>query len=384
MLGIGKKKFEAMQLIIIQPWFTGKGHPAQSLINTASAIGNDGRIDYLVSFDRNSTQCHTSMERLVSFGRVFKFNVNTQTGKSNTIRALISLVRLRLSGHRYQRIFFFDATLPVLALLWLAFSWLVGVQKLSVLHLQGPEVIGGGWLGRYFVKCFLKHSSIRLYLRTEELAQAWMAEYTGEIRYLPSLEIPTENDKHSEQCSESNGTQNIKVRFGIIGQIRPGKGIDKLVPIFQNNPSIGILTVAGTFFDDESRTRLSVLEKFEGFINRFLSEVELIQLSAEQDYLLMLYDEGWDPRLESAVLYLAARVNRPVVVYDKGWSGRKVREFGCGLLATENVDNLAKILKEAPHPGDDAYSKLLEGVAKFKMAHSAASLRGKVVRELVE
>ena len=108
----------------------------------------------------------------------------------------------------------------------------------------------------------------------------------------------------------------------------------------------------------------------------------MLACAAEQDYLLMLYDEGWDPRMESAVLFLAARVQCPVIVYGGSWSGRMVKEFSCGLLACDEREKITAFLQSVPRPGTLEYTKLLEGISAFREAHSVASLRAKVVSEL--
>lgn len=102
-----------MRLLIIQPWFCAIGHPAQSLINMASAIGRDERVDYLVSSNRESGFFLDSMERLRARGPIESYVATT--GDSNTARALLALWRMRLKGRQYQRLF--DESLFELALL---------------------------------------------------------------------------------------------------------------------------------------------------------------------------------------------------------------------------------------------------------------------------
>ena len=371
------------KFLIVQPWFCGFGHPAQSLINTASAIGRDDRVQYLVSINNSVEPCLNSMNRLKAWGEVHSFSTSDPAGTSkwNTVKALWAICRLWIKGCRYQRIFFFDASLVRLALLWPIFSLVIAVDRVGVLHLHGPEPMNRSWLIRWMVRRFLLRPDVRLYLRTEELAKAWSDSYInvpcGHIRHLPSLEIPDGNGcQYALQPSE-------QLRFGIVGQVRPGKGIDWLVPLFQENPLIGKLTVAGAFFNEECRERLPVLDGFEGFINCFMPEGEMLEQASAQDYLLMLYDEPWDSRLESAVLYLAARVNRPVIVYSKGWSGRKVREFGCGILAPADHMEVAELMKTLPMPGSAGYAALLDGMDGFRRAHSVESLRDMVLDELI-
>jgi hypothetical protein len=367
-----------IKLLVIQPWFSAIGHPAQSLLNMASAFGNDERVDYLVSFSEESEFCRNALEWLRVWGEVASFSVTTPTGASNTIRALLALWRMR--RRNYQRIFFFDESLFTIALLWPVFSLWLPVERISVLHLFGPKMGKQNWLERRVVNQFLRRSDVRLYLRTEELAQAWRDSYSSAadevIRWLPSLEIPDEHPRFTRNESAD------AISFGIIGQIRAGKGIEWLVPAFRSGAALGRLTIAGEFANPQSREQLAVLQGYEGFVSGFLSEYELLERAATQDYLLMLYDV-WDGRMESAVLYLAARVNRPVVVYGDSWCGRMVREFGCGAVAPAGHDETLDLLRRLPRPGTPEYAGLLNGMEAFRSAHSVSSLRGKVLQELL-
>jgi len=369
-----------MKLLIVQPWFSAIGHPAQSLINMASAIGRDEHVEYLVSSGGDSEYFREEAERLKAWGKVESFAVTTPVGDSNTVRALMALWRMRLKGRRYQRILFFDESLYILALLWPLVALLLSTERLSVLHLFGPIVGRRNWLRRFIISRFLNRREVRFYLRTEEMTQAWRDVFrsvsSGHITYLPSLEIPDDEPRQYSKKSPDS------LAFGIIGQIRVGKGIEWLVPAFQNNATLGRLTVAGEFNMPQTREQLSVLNGFDGFINCFLSENDMLERAGEQDYLLVLYDL-WDKRMESAVLYLAARVNRPVIVYGDGWSGRMVREFGCGVVAPIERKAIMALLRSLPRPGSAEYVGLLKGMDAFRQAHSVKSLRGKVVQELL-
>lgn len=372
-----------MQLLIIEPWFGAIGHPAQSLINMASAIGRDERVDYLVSMNADSELCLNSMQRLKTWGEVHGFPVKTFVGRGNTLRAFWALWRLWIKGDRYQRIFFFDSTLPVLALLWPIFARICSVERISVLHLHGPELVDrSSWLSRLVTRRFLMRPDVKFYLRTEELAQAWSGAYKDVIKgntisTLPSLEIP-DGAVYQHPLLPTD-----QVRFGVIGQIRPGKGLDWLVPAFQRNPDIGKLVVAGEYASQESRALLSFLDDFDGFVQCFMSEDEMLERASRQDYLLMLYDGAWDKRMESAVLYLAARVNRPVVVYGDSWTGRMVREFGCGVVVPVDHQQAEECLRSIPRPGRAEYAGLLDGMTAFRKAHSVESLRPVLMQELL-
>jgi hypothetical protein len=370
------------KLLIIQPWFGAVGHPAQSLINMACAIGKKEDVHYLVSLNNSPDSSMNSMERLKVLGDVSSFTVSTPSGRSNTIIALFKLVSLKIRGYRYQRLFFFDASLMALAFFWPVFSRVLLVDRISVLYLQGPESISESWLYRWIINRFLMRSEVKLYLRTEELAKAWTNSFTvtgGPISHLPSLEIP-DGDEVVQQDVLLPSEQ---LKFGIIGQVRGGKGIDWLVPIFQEEPAIGKLTIAGAFYNHKCHEQLSLLDEFEGFIECFMPEEMMLKLAAQQDYLLMLYDGIWDPRMESAILYLAARVNRPVVVYGASWSGRMVHEYRCGVLASKDRKEAVELFKRLPRPGSAGYTELLNGMNAFKRAHSVEALRSVVLQELL-
>lgn len=371
-----------MKLLIVQPWFTAIGHPAQSVLNLASALGKNGDVDYLVSENSQAGSFSGLIEKLRGWGKVESFPVTTEVGESNTFRALLALWRMRLQGSRYQRVYFADESLYTLALYWPLFALLVGIDRLCVLHLFGPEM-GPGRMARwrrFVIGKFLRRRDVRFYLRTEELAVSWRKDYkmvgSEHIRYLPSLEIPDEEPRRYPEKDSK------EVAFGIIGQIRFGKGIEWLVPVFQNNKHLGNLTVAGEFNTPQTRLQLSVLDRYEGFVNKFMTEEEMMERVAQQDYLLMLYDQ-WDKRMESAVLYLAARVNRPVIVYGDSWSGRMVREFGCGLAVSEDRKQIIELLAKVPRPESVEYRRLLKGMEAFRQAYSAKSLRDTVVQEIL-
>jgi hypothetical protein len=369
-----------MKLLIIQPWFSAIGHPAQSLVNMASAIGRDERVDYLVSTSDESDICNESIAKLGSWGEVETYKVTTPVGDSNTVRALLALCGMRLKGRKYPRIFFFDESLLALALLWPLVALCFPTERLGVLHLFGPLLGRRNWVRRFVIGRFLKRREVRLYLRTEEMAQAWRDAYpsvaSDHISYLPSLEIP---DEEPRQYPVSHSVEST---FGIIGQIRVGKGIEWLVPAFQRDTSIGRLTVAGEFASPQSKEQLSALEGFNGFINCFMKESDMLERAASQDYLLMLYDM-WDKRMESAVLYLAARVNRPVIAYRDSWCGRMIREFGCGVEAPAERGEIVNLLRKLPRPESAEYEGLLKGMDAFRQAHSVQSLRSMVIRELL-
>ena len=366
---------------IVQPWFSAVGHPAQSLINTASVLGKQAGFNYLISVEPDAPRIESSISKLGEHGKVTCFKVSTPSIREGTFKAILQLRKLLENNRDSEQILFFDAHLVMLAGLW---PLLVGFKKFSrvgMIYLMGPERILRSRIAGWLVQRFLSYPEAVLYLRTEELQEAWHEAFPSvpqaRIRYLPSLEIP------DDSLIFPDPTPSEQLKFGIIGQIRRGKGIEYLIPLFQENPQIGALTVAGTFNNLTEREFFPVLLGFPGFLNTFLSEKDMLQKAADQDYLIMLYDD-WDSRMESAVLYLAARANRPVVAYNRGWCGRQVGQFHCGLLAPEDRTKLEDFLSGLPHPGDAEYEDLIHGIKKFRASHSGKNAKAAFLKALLE
>ena len=385
------------RLLIVQPWLGAFGHPAQSLLTLARALGPRPDVEYLVSLNPGSELCEQSCRSLRQYGPVHVFGVDTLAADGNTVKACAALVKLRLGGVRFRHVFFFDASLPAIARYWPLIRWLGPAQRLGVLHMHGPELVSKNAKALQRVSRLLADPAVSLYLRTDELTQSWVellgqAVPGAQIRTLPSLEIPDDPALQSEAADANriNGEfdggpdDNFggKLAFGIIGQIRVGKGIEWLVPAFVQQPQLGRLTVAGEFNTAETQRQLALLQGYPGFIRSFMSEAEMLVLSRQQDYLLMLY-EPWDGRMESAVLYLAARVGKPVVVYGDSWCGRMVREFGCGVVVPFEHARALAALAALPRPGSSAYAELIAGVRRFRDAHSLAALKPTIVHELL-
>ncbi len=181
----------------------------------------------------------------------------------------------------------------------------------------------------------------------------------------------------------SPARQTGALRFGVVGQVRPGKSLEWLVPLFMAHPEIGVLQIAGTFTNPAHGERLSFLTNYPQFQNRFLTEEDLLRTAAQQDYMLALYDD-WDARMEAATVHLAARVGKPVIVYDEGWPGRMIREFGCGLAVARNKRPNAHFFSTLPRPGQGQYQALIDGVERFRAAHGRGPSRDLLVKKLFD
>ena len=364
------------KILIVQPWFSAVGHPAQSLINTAKTIGARSDIAYMISGSKRSDVFTDIKEELQKIGNVIDFSVRTDSLREGTLKALVSIRNVLSTDFFIDRILFLDANLILLAILW-PFFYQKRIKCLSVIYLAGPERVARNYFIKALITQFIQRKEVFLFLRTEELTADWQKTFPkSTIKCLPSLEMPTDCISHT------NSQLNSKfIKFGIIGQVRVGKSIEWLVPLFQQNPTIGKLTIAGAFANSAQCEVLTMLHNFEGFQDKFLTEEELLRSAASQDYLLMLYD-NWDSRMESAIMFVAARVNRPVIVYDKGWAGRMVRTYGNGILVSSDVSDFVEFLKNLPKPVNNDYQKMIDGVAKFRTTYSGVKVRDLFLREI--
>jgi glycosyltransferase involved in cell wall biosynthesis len=356
-------------VVISQPWFSAVGHPAQSLLNLAKIIGKNNEIMYLISMISDNQKLDLAVNNLKEIGSVFDYQVQSSSVREGTIKALKSLKLIVRNKGSIDYLFFLDAHLVFLAILW-PFYASSKINRLGVVYLKGPERIAQFWLIKFLVFMFLSRKDVELFLRTKELVDDWKRYFPrANIKCLPSLEIPP-----NEQYQPKNKVSSDILHLGVLGQIRRGKSLEWLVPLFKKAPSLGELTITGAFSSSEESKNFLFLNDFKGFNEEFLSEERLLELASEQDYLLMLYDD-WDHRMEGAIMFLSARVNRPVIVFDRGWCGRMVNTYKNGLLAPEANDDFSDFIKNIPKCGSKEYIRFLEGVAEFRRAHTGESIR---------
>lgn len=353
-------------VMIVEPWFTAVGHPAQSLLNTARALKNHDRTRFLASRPKPEA---TPLKDIGSMlDRICDMTWFSVPGDSLAVGTLLAVYHLVLRARNESQtridVFFLDAHLLVLSVCVPLIRWLApNIDQIGCLLLWGPERVGSNSMTRRIAQSFILAPQTRLFLRTEELAAAWRSVFSAsspeKIAALPSLEVSRDEVLPSVPAIEGPS------RFGLFGQIRPGKGIEWLVPLFAKHPGIGMLRIAGKASDARFGQELAALHTFPGFENRFVSEAELLELASSVDYLLVLYDR-WDHRMEAATFYLAARASKPVICYSQGWCGRMVESFGCGVAVPPTHLVGADFFASLPTRDSAAYKKLLAGIGAFR------------------
>jgi glycosyltransferase involved in cell wall biosynthesis len=383
-----------IRLLVVEPWFASGGHMPQTTLNLARILGEKPDVAYFVSRDERSHVYEQFLAQLRSMAEVVTMPSRRPTRASETARALLHLARLPRRYRDADTIFFLDSHLLALVLLWPLVRRRLGARRLAILHLHGPEQIEyrvratGSWYPR-LERRFLERADVRFFLRTDELVEAWREQYPDippeRFGRLPSLELP--DDRFSVDAPKPEPA----LRVGVIGQLRRGKGLEWLVPLFDRIPRLGTLTVAGGFGDEALFGPLirPLVERIGGRVG-YLPEAEAEALAAAQHYQLVLYDQ-WDLRQEAATLYLAARVNRPVITYDEGWAGRMVRKYGCGVLvdpegrgSPDFIFRMPGFFASLPRPGSAEYDALLAGVTRFRDAHRGSAVRDAFLQALLQ
>jgi len=370
-----------LNVLIVQPWFAAIGHPAQSLLHTARALGARSGVGYLIAEPRGAELAATADE-IARYGPVERFASFGASLRGATLLSLPAVLRVARRETQLQHVFFLDADLVALAAGW-PLLWRSDRRRLrvSAIYLGGPERIASHPLARALVRRFLAAAGRRLYLRTPELCQAWRSAFAQlpaeRIDTIPSLELQGAARRHAPR---RDGTD---LRFGVIGQVRPGKSLEWLVPLFERDAKLGTLHIAGTFTNATHESRLAFLSGYAHFDNRYLTEAQMLAAAADQDYLLALYDD-WDARMEAAIAYLAARVGKPVIVYDEGWLGRVVREFGSGIAVSRQPAPDARFFRVLPRPGHAQYQALLDGIQRFRAAYGGPESRAVFLGKLFD
>lgn len=365
-------------LVIVQPWFTAFGHPAQSTLNTARTLGGRSDIHYLVEDPCGEPPFEQMANEIESYCPVDRFRTRRGSLPKRTLWAMLALARRgKRSG---ESVFFLDASLLVVAATWPLLKMIRrSYQSILMISLQGPEQVTSSRMRRYVVGRFLSRNDAFLYLRTEELADSWRLAYKDlpatSIDTLPSLEIPDVPSAHVRAPRFG------RTHFGIVGQIRPGKSIDWLVPFFQEHPAAGDLHIVGEFSSADNGDLRSLLLSYPLFTNRFLPEKEMIALSESFDYLLVFYD-NWDARMEAATLFIAARSGVPVLVYDEGWCGRIVRQFGCGIAVPRVPRPDASLFSRLPSRDSVEYKRMVCGIFRFKEEVSGPRSRAAFLKKM--
>ena len=99
----------ASSLLIVQPWFTVIGHPAQALFNTAQALGRRSDVAYLISRLRGGNEFDESARELERWGTVAVVPVPNNSLQIGTACATGTLAHLLRACSKESSILFLDS-----------------------------------------------------------------------------------------------------------------------------------------------------------------------------------------------------------------------------------------------------------------------------------
>lgn len=361
------------KLLIVEPYFSIIGHPATSVLSTARILGPRSDIFYLIALDSWESPFGKMAKSLGEIGNVKVTITPHPSPILDTIRIFVSTIILIRKSRKSYNVYFNDGHLVAVAALYQMIPDFLKPEYLFFSYMSGPERVCSVGAIRKIVRSFLKNKNVHLILRTEELCTAWQMAFAD----LPQSKfqiIPAAKHNYPPEMIRKNKKRNGILRFGIFGQMRSGKSIDWLVPLFKQHPEIGELHIIGGFPNEAMRRELSVLKNYQYFTEKILLPEDTLEFIQSIDYVILLFDK-WDKRRESEMLFDAAIAGTPVIAFDEGWLGRMNREFSLGVSIPTNSLTILQFFKQLPVPGDERYSKMLEGLEKFRSHYSNNSFR---------
>lgn len=352
------------KLMVIQPWFSALGHPAQSALSFSRVVPRERVSEFLIP-----EQAAQSPQAQMAASIARNVPLRTFRGHGSSLRLNTVMAALRLIGSLRSRVrerpalFFLDADL--LAVCALVSAGLTDRFPLvGVVYLGGPEQVLRRSLKSHLVGRALRSGRLRLFLRSVELLEAWQArcpELAGALRLFPPIEAAAQS--RLPVCASHDGGP---LRIGVVGQIRVGKCIPQLLRLAEGSPEALSVAVQGPLYEAQPAEFLNFVRSHPRVHAGFMSEEDMLQVAARQDYLAGLLEQSrWDVRMESATFWLGIRSGRPILCFGSGWIGRMVRDTGCGIiLATSDLNEAS--LRSVPTRDSPEYRRCLESIDRLR------------------
>lgn len=363
-------------ILVVQPYFTHSGHHGQAVLSMARVLNGMPGIKYLLLVTANNAVFDSMIAAVRACADVVCLSFPDKWPRLKAIYATLRSFALVWKNRKTECVVFLDSHLLAMAALFPLIPDQFLPRKVLVYYLGGPEQLCRYGVTERLIRKFLGRPPVKLVLRTDELAEAWDKAFHGRLSEKFVVMPHTESFVPDAPPARRASRPPCKRKLGVLGQIRKGKCLEWLVPAFTSSPDFGELHIAGSFANERSRREFSFLLEYPRFWEGFLEESRLYQLAGEMDYLVLLYDQ-WDSRMEAGSLFVAAKVNTPVIVFDVGWLGRMNREFGVGVSVPRECSARLACLGNLPAPGSSEYGRMIEGLARFRAAYSDLSFRAK-------
>lgn len=362
-------------LLLVQPWFSLQGHPAQATLFFARALSGFIPINVLTYVSENNPTQEFVLEQLCEIANT-EILRGTQTslwiGTKVTYQYLSSLLRRR---PEIRHVLFIDANIVSLSAA-LVFNPLPRDCRITTIQLWGHE--------RYITSNFLKtakkivllqvatkYRKLKVAFRTPELAASWRKSnwiVSDACVELPTLELATAEDKKNK----SYISERESLIFALAGSLEYRKNIARIAPLFEKGFVPGKLFLAGYLHMELSAIQELIASDSKRivFTPKFLSEQELYKIVGEAHYSLLLYDA--DDRHEASMLFTSVRVGTPIIGKKSGWIGRMITEYNLGYVINPyNVDEIQACLCNCALPGSPEYARFQHGINRILQDYRA-------------
>jgi len=370
-------------VLLLQPWLSAEGHPAQSTLSIARTLSQYIPFELMTFRVREGDHADDVINQLRNFAPLHDFVSVESVDSFSSIGAGSSLLleealsRSREIGKSCIAVFL-DASIQHLAR-FSFFQNLRPLYRIGLIELHGPEefdkckITNVREVARYsYLRRFLMRDNVILGVRTDELRQAWcMSGLIKEkrCRVVPNLEVASYSPYYKDINTDNPPVERSNLAFSIVGQIRDTKNINRIVQIFNQNTNLGFLHISGFLRMKDFPEGIEPHNAFEkpriicDF--RMLSEKEMINTLKRSHYSLMLYCDI-DTRMESSMLYTSVAAGVPVIACNRGWLARMVGNNGLGYLV-DPYDSSAILnrLRNVALPGTKEYENFLVNIKGF-------------------
>jgi hypothetical protein len=347
-------------MVLVQPWYSAPGHPAQSILNLSRVVPQTAINCVLISSAGNRPALRQMAAEMAQRVPLRVFRTWSTNLRVNTLLAVVKLAFLRLGAQRRSLILFFvDCDLPLVCLL-LSLGGLRQYAKVCLVHLGGPEPFTRNRLKHLLFSRALRTRPFLMFVRTADLRDSWATHYPlakASLRVLPPIEAVAPAGWRQPQIRLAG-----PLRLAVIGQIRIGKYIPALLSAADLDRDSIVVAVHGPLYPGQPTEFLRTVQAHPQVRVGFMPEQTMLTTAAEHDYLSCIFEEDkWDVRMESATFWLAIRAGRPVVCNASGWVASMVHITGCGfILPRAAVDHLA--LREIPRRDTALYRQYCANV----------------------
>ena len=351
----------AQKIVLVQPWFSGEGHPAQSLLNFSRVIPKAALSLILISSFAAGSVFEGMAGKLVKIAPVRVVGSRHFGLRLNTIVAGLALARRALIGsdRRGDIPLFVDCDLIAMCLL-IRLGVFKPFAKPAVVLLHGPERVAGRYFINSLVRSVLSNGACTIFLRSQAHLEAW-DKYCSQarLRLLPPIEGAIDEADFPEERALDG-----PLRVGVIGQIRVGKCIPQLLRLQERHAGELAVTVRGPLFLKQSQEFVDLALHNPNIECGYMSEDVMMGAVMQQDYLACLFEESWDLRNESATFWLAVKALKPVVCFEHGWVADMVRATGCGIIVPSS--NLSELVAKLPARSTEEYRQMSAALLRFR------------------